>query len=78
MSPIFFQAVCHFSFGYAKHMHSGIWWGPGNTALLGSEMRPETGPDVMETVANSPPDRRQVGRQKDPERYSVTGHGRSA
>jgi hypothetical protein len=31
-------------------------------------MRAETAPDVMETVANSPSDRRQVGRQKDPHR----------
>ena len=28
--------------------------------------------DVMEIVANSPSDRRQVGRQKDPQRSSVT------
>ncbi len=28
-------------------------------------MRAETAPDVMETVANSPSDRRQVGRQKE-------------
>jgi hypothetical protein len=35
-------------------------------------MRPKTGPDVMEMVANSPSDRRQVGRQNDPQRSSVT------
>jgi len=34
-------------------------------------MRAETAPDVMETVANSPSDRRQVGWQKDPQRSSV-------
>ena len=37
-------------------------------------MRLETGFDVMEMVANSSSDRRQVGRQKDPQRSSVT-HG---
>ena len=55
-------------------MPSTTWLGPGNTALLGPEMRPETGLDVMEMVANSSSDRRQVGRQKDPQRSSVT-HG---
>jgi hypothetical protein len=34
-------------------------------------MRPETGPDVMEMVAISSSDRRQVGRQRDPQQSSV-------
>jgi hypothetical protein len=63
----------YFSFAYAKHAFS-YWWGPGNTEFLGPEMRLETGFDVMEMVANSSSDRRQVGRQKDPQRSSVT-HG---
>jgi hypothetical protein len=57
-----------------RNMPSTTWLGPGNTALLGPEMRPETGLDVMEMVANSSSDRRQVGRQKDRQRSSVT-HG---
>jgi hypothetical protein len=39
----FFCRRVHFSFTYAKHAFS-TWLGPGNTALLGPEMRPETGP----------------------------------
>ena len=71
--PTFFCRRFYFSFAYAKHAFS-YWWGPGNTEFLGPEMRLETGFDVMEMVANSSSDRRQVGRQKDPQRSSVT-HG---
>jgi hypothetical protein len=39
---------------------------PKNTELLGPEMRLETWFEVMEMVAGSSSDRRQVGRQKDP------------
>jgi hypothetical protein len=62
----FFCHRLHFSFAYVKHALS-TWLGPGNTALLG----PEIGPTVMEIVANSPSDRRQVGQQKDPQWSSV-------
>jgi hypothetical protein len=43
----FFCRRLHFSFDYVKHAFR-YWWGPGNTSLLGPEMRPETGPDVMD------------------------------
>ena len=69
----FFCRRFYFSFAYAKHAFS-YWWGPANTELLGPERRLETGFDVMEMAANSSSDRRQVGRQKDPQRSSVT-HG---
>jgi len=67
---LFFARRFALWFCHAKHAFS-TWFGPGNTALLGPEVRPETGPDVMETVANSPSDRRQVGRQKDPQRLAL-------
>jgi ribosomal protein L44E len=58
--------------GERETLHSATLWGPGNTALLGPEMRLETEPDMMEMVENSPSDRRQVERRKDPRRSSVT------
>jgi hypothetical protein len=72
-ASFFFAAVCTLVWP-TRNMPSTTWLGPGNTALLGPEMRPETGLDVMEMVANSSSDRRQVGRQKDRQRSSVT-HG---
>jgi hypothetical protein len=72
-ASFFFAAVCTLVWP-TRNMPSSTWLGPGNTALLGPEMRPETGLDVMEMVANSSSDRRQVGRQKDRQRSSVT-HG---
>jgi hypothetical protein len=70
-TPHFFCRHLHLSFA-TRNMPSANLVGSGNIALSGSEMRPETGPGVMEMVANSPSDRRQVGRQKDPQRSSVT------
>ena len=56
----------------AQHSAFSTWLEAGKYCICGARNAARNRANVMEIVANSSSDRRQVGRQKDPQRSSVT------
>jgi hypothetical protein len=78
-SPQFFCRRLHFSFAYAKHAFS-TRLEAGKYCTFGARNAARNRADVMEIVASSPSDRRQVGQQRirnGPQRGISRGGGRT-
>jgi hypothetical protein len=69
--PELFLPLFTLSFAYAKHAFQ-VPDESRKYCTFRARSAARNRADVMEIVANSPSDRRQVGRQKDPQRCSVT------